>query len=232
MTTLTRDRATAARERARILRSCDRFWRPTDLATSGSTTLHLLAGLVEAGELRHIRRGLYWRGGTSPLGRSYPRTDVLVSELAPGPGVGPAGMYAANTLRLSTQVPRRAEIAVPYRAPRYKGTIRFWARPSRTGRSDAGLNPTEVAFLEVLSSWESTVELPPDEARERLLELLASSSVRADRLARAAATEPASTRARLRELLQAHGRADLAEQVPAADPRTTAAATRILEAAA
>lgn len=230
MTTITRDRATAAQERNRILRSRDRFWRPDDLATSGSTTLHLLADLVEAGELRRIRRGLYWRGIKSPLGMSYPRTETLVSELAPGPGVGPAGLHASNALRLSTQVTRRAEIAVPYRAPRDEGAIRFWARPSRTGRRSAGLNATEVAFLEVLSSWESVIELPPAEARERLLELLASDAIRADRLALAAATEPASVRARLRELLHAHGRADLAERIPLPDPRTAAAATRVLEA--
>lgn len=43
MTTMTRDRATAAQERDRIMGSRNEFWRPEDLATSGSTTLHLLA---------------------------------------------------------------------------------------------------------------------------------------------------------------------------------------------
>jgi hypothetical protein len=228
----TRDRATPAQERDRILRSRDRFWRPEDLATSGSTTLHLLADLADAGELRRIRRGLYWRGTKSPLGMGLPRTEDLVRELAPGPGVGPTGLYAANMLRLSTQVPRRAEIAVPHRAPREERSIRFAARPARTGRLRAGLNPSEVAFLEVLASWESVIELSPAQAWERLLELLASSELRAERLARASRTEPASTRARLRELLRAHGRADLAEQVPAPDERTTAAATRVLDSVA
>ena len=39
--------------------SRNEFWRPEDLATSGSTTLHLLADLVEAGELRRIRGELH-----------------------------------------------------------------------------------------------------------------------------------------------------------------------------
>lgn len=229
MTAMTRDRTTPARERERILRSRDRFWRPEDLSTIGSTTLHVLADLVGAGELRRIRRGLYWRGRTSPLGMSYPRTDVLVREFAPGPGVGPAGLYAANLLRLSTQVPRRAEIAVPYRAPRNDLSIRFVARPARSGRLRAGLNPTEVALLEVLSSWESVIEIAPADAWQRLLELLASSAARADRLAAAGRTEPGSTRARLRELLRAHGQESLADQVPCTDKRTEAAATRVLE---
>ncbi len=228
MTTMTRDRTTSPCERERILRSRDRFWRPEDLSTSGSTTLHLLADLVEAGELRRIRRGLYWRGGKSPLGMGYPSTEVLVRELAPGPGVGPAGLYAANLLRLSTQAPRRAEIAVPYRAPGDDRSIRFVARPARSGRLQAGLSPTEVALLEVLSSWESAIELAPADAWERLLELLASGAVRADRLATAGRTEPGATRVRLRELLRAHGREDLADQVPHADKRTKAAVTRVL----
>lgn len=232
MTTLSRDRITSARERDRILRSRDQFWRPEDLSTSGSTTLHLLTGLVEAGELRRIRRGLYWRGGKSPLGMGYPRTVALIHELAPGPGVGPAGLYAANLLHLSTQVPRRAEIAVPYRAPRDEQSIRFVARPARIGRRQAELNPTEVALLEVLCSWESAIELPPTDAWRRLLELLESGAARADRLATAGSTEPGSTRVRLRELLRAHGREDLADQVPLADKRTEAAAVLVLEGVA
>lgn len=223
-----RDRHTPARERARVLRSQDRFWRPGDLAASGSTTQHLLAELVSAGELRRVRRGLYWRGGTSPLGMAPPPTEAIVNELTPGPGVGPAGLYAANLLRLSSQVPRRAEIAVPTRAPENLGNIRFVARPARSGRLRAELKPTEVALLEVLFSWESVIELALADAWQRLLELLETGAVRVDPMARAGQTESASTRARLRMLLRDHGRADLAERVPAADYRTNAAATRDL----
>ncbi len=228
----TRDRLTSGRERERILRSRNRFWRPEDLATSGSTTNHLLAGLVDEGELRRVRRGLYWRGMNSPLGMAPPPTDALVAELAPGSGVGPAGLHAANLLRLSTQVPRRAEIAVPARAPESTGSLRFVARPARSARLRAGLNPSEVALLEVLGSWESVIELSPAEAWDRLQDLLTSGAARADRLAKAGGTEPAPTRARLRELLHAYGRDDLAGQVPAPDRRTEAAAIRVLEGVA
>jgi hypothetical protein len=207
------------------------FWRPEELSSSASTKQHLLAELVDAGELRRIRRGLYWRGAKSPLGMAPPPTDALIAELAPGPGVGPAGLclYAANLLRLSTQVPHRAEIAVPARAPQSLGSIRFVSRPARSARIRAGLNSTEVAVLEVLGSWESANELAPAEAWSRLLELLASGQARADRLARAGRTEPASVRARLRALLCAHGRSELADRVPATDDRTEVAATRVLE---
>jgi hypothetical protein len=232
MSTITRDRRTPARERERILRSRNQFWRPEDLAGTPSTKQHLLASLVGEGELRRIRRGLYWRGTKSPLGMAPPTTDALIQELAPGPGVGPAGLYAANLLRLSTQVPRRAEIAVPTRAPDDLGNIRFVARPARAARATAGLNQTEVALLEVLASWESVIELPPEDAWARLLEIVASGSARTERIARAARTEPASTRARLRVLLRAAGHNNLADQIPEPDQRTRAAAIRVLASVA
>jgi hypothetical protein len=223
-----RDRTTPLRERQRIVRSRNRFWRPEEIAGAASTKKHLLADLVAEGDLRRVRRGLYWRGTKSPLGMSPPPTDVLVRELAPGPGVGPAGLYAANLLRLSTQVPRRAEIAVPTRAPEGVGSVKFAARPARTGRVKAGLNPTEVALLEILESWERAVEVPPAEAWTRLRDLLVSGQARADRVARASQTEPGQVRARLRRLLRFADRPDLAEKVPEPDERTTAEAIRAL----
>jgi hypothetical protein len=232
MSTMTRERRAPARERERILRSHHCFWRPEDLRTSASTKQHLLADLVDEGELRRVRRGLYWRGTKSPLGMAPPPTNALVNELAPGPGVGPAGLYAANLLRLSTQVPRRAEIAVPTRAPESLGSIRFVARPSRGARAAAGLSHTEVALLEVLGSWEKAIELPPAEAWERLRELVTSGQVRADRIARAGQTEPGGVRARLRELLRRSGRSDLVARIPEPDERTIAAATRALRTVA
>jgi len=225
-----RDRRTPAEERERVLRSHERFWRAGDLAGSPSTKRHLLSSLVDEGELRRVRRGLYWRGSKSPLGMAPPPTDVLIHELAPGPGVGPAGLYAANLLRLSTQVPRRAEVAVPARAPENLEAIRFVARRSRDARAEEGLTPMEVALLEVLGSWESTIELAPDEAWQRLMAIVLSGRVRPDRVARAGRTEPGSVRARLRELLRASGRDDLVGEVPDSDERTKAAATRVLPA--
>ncbi len=232
MTTMTRDHATAARERDRILSSRDEFWRPSDLATSGSTTLHLLADLVEAGELRRIRRGLYWRGNKTPLGMSYPRTELVIAELAPGPGVGPTGLDASNRLRVSTQVPRKAHIAVPRRAPESTDDIDFYARPARRARVAAELSSAEVALLEALDQWERTVEVPPAEAWERFRELIGNGQLRADRLALGSKTEPGRVRARLRALLESLGEHALVEQVPLPDARTTDSALAILRGVA
>jgi hypothetical protein len=86
-------------------------------------------------ELIRVRKGLYWRGVQTPLGMSPPHPDALVRELVGSSAVGPAGLSAANALRLSTQVPRRAHVAVPARAPESTGLVRFVSRPTRTARA-------------------------------------------------------------------------------------------------
>ena len=56
-----------------ILNSKNRFWEPADFNKSPSRVLHVLGEMVAAGELRRIRRGLYWRGSATPLGLSPPQ---------------------------------------------------------------------------------------------------------------------------------------------------------------
>lgn len=223
-----RDRQGAARARQAVLSSRNRFWQPSDLRLGPSTVHHLLGNLADRGELRRIRRGLYWRGAKTPLGMAPPPPERLVEAIAPGAGVGPSGLTAANALRLSTQVPRRAQIAVPYRAPSGASVVRFVSRAARTGRTATRLTPTEVAVLEVLDDWPALVEVEPLQATRQLTELLRSGTVRAERLADAAATEPGQVRARLRALLTAAGRSNLANRVPAADRRTESAALATL----
>lgn len=226
-----RNRQGATDARRAILGSRERFWQPGDFALTPSTAHHLLGELAARGELRRVRRGLYWRGTKTPLGMAPPPTERLIEALAPGPGVGPAGLSAANLLRLSTQIPRRAAVAVPERAPSSTGPVAFVSRATRTGRAQAGLNAIEVAALEVLNDWAVILEVTPSEATRRLTELLRTGDLRAEPLAQAATTEPGRTRARLAALLRAAGRADLAARIPVPDPRTCESALATLEAA-
>lgn len=214
--------------RKRVLSSQDRFWRPTDLPGPESTVQHLLQQLVSEGELRHVRRGLYWRGTKTPLGMSPPPADRLVDAVVDRRGVGPAGLSAANALRLSTQIPRKSHVAVPGRAPKDLGAVKFLSRKSRTGRRTASLSRLEVALLESLESWEQLLEISPGQAVDTLAALLSDGTVRSERLARAARTEPAPVRVRLKALLLATGHSDDAEKVPAADKRTVAAAMKAM----
>lgn len=213
MSTATIDRHAAASARDRVMRSSRRFWHPTDFDLPESTAQHLLASLVDSGELRRVRRGLYWRGAQTPLGMSPPPQDALVKELAPGQGVGLSGLSAANLLRLSTQVPKHTEYAVPRRAPANAGSVKFVSRAARQGRVKSRLNPTEVATLEVLDAWQRVIEMPPNDAMRRLADLVRKGDIRADRLAMAAATEPTPTRERLRALLEQTGNSSLAAKV-------------------
>jgi hypothetical protein len=216
-----------ARTRALILGSADRMWRSEDLPGPRSTAQHLLTELTRAGELRRVRKGLYWRGRRTPLGMSPPPPDAVISELAPGRGVGPAGLSASHMLRLSTQVPRRSQVAVPTRAPRNAGSVTFVSRAARTGRRSAALNASEVALLETLDGWTRVIEVPLPEAWDRLQGLLEDDpSVRPERLARAARTEPGPVRSRLAALLVRSGFVELADTIPEADPRTEKATRR------
>jgi hypothetical protein len=218
------NREAVQRTRHRIMRSRDRFWKVADMSTPVSTTQHLFADLVEQGELRRIRRGLYWRGTKTPLGMAPPSPGALVLQIAEERGTGPAGLSAANILRLSTQIPRYAEYAVVGRRPTDGYGLRFVSRSARHARVDNGLSQLEVAALEVLDGWDQVIEAVPDEAMRRLAALLRSGAIRADRLAQASETEPASARARLRYLLQKNGYPNLADTVPPTDPRTEAKA--------
>ncbi|MGB0436765.1 MAG: hypothetical protein ACPGVY_04880 [Mycobacterium sp.] len=214
------DRPAAREVRGEILRSRNTFWKPSDLKLPPSTAQRLLAELVANEDLRHIRKGLYWRGIKTPLGMASPSPATLAARLAGGRGIGPSGLSAANALRLSTQIPRRADYAVVDRPPANGDVVRFVARSSRRGRAVHDLGPLDIAALEVLDSWDRLIEVGPNEAMGHLTCLIQSGTLNAKRLALASGTEPGSSRARLRYLPCSAGRQDLADAVPPPDPRT------------
>ncbi len=207
------DTSVAPEVRKRVLPSRDRFWRPEDFDGSSDAVTQTLSRLVRAGELRRVRRGLYWRGAPTRLGMAPPPPDRLAGEVVGGPGTGPAGWSAALALGLSTQVPRRETIAVPGRAPRNPGAVHFVSRAASTKRRDERLRPVEVALLEVLRDWDGLVEVPTDEAVGRIARLADTGVLRLDRLVRASMTEPPRVRERLRRLLGALGRSTSADAV-------------------
>ena len=202
--------------RKRILGSRDRFWRPEDFDGSPDAVAQALSRLARSGEVRRVRRGLYWRGAPTRLGMAPPPAGRLARAVTGGTGSGPAGWSAALALGLSTQVARREAIAVPGRSPRSPGSIRYVSRAASTKRRDERLRPTEVALLEVLRDWEGLVEVPAADAVARIEHLASDGTLRLDRVARASATEPPRVRERLRHLLATLGRAELTEVVRAA----------------
>lgn len=207
------DLRVAPEVRAKVLHSRDRFWRPEDFAGSPDAVAKALSRMAHAGDLRRIRRGLYWRGAPTRLGMAPPPPHRLAHEIVGGPGTGPAGWSASLALGLSTQVPRRETIAIPGRAPRNPGAVHFVSRAASTRRRDERLRPAEVALLEVLRDWDKLVEVPAGAATARIADLVESGAVRLDRVARASTTEPAHVRERLRHLLTAIGRTADADAV-------------------
>jgi hypothetical protein len=199
--------------RRRVRRSHDRFWRPEHFEGSPEAVAQALSRMTHAGELRRVRRGLYWRGAPTRLGMAPPPSGRVTAEVIGGPGIGPAGLSAALSLGLSTQVPRRETMAVPGRAPRNPGAVHIVSRAAGTRRRDERLRPLEIALLEVLRDWDSLVEVSPREAVDRIGHLLDTGAVRIERLVRASVTEPPRVRERLRRLLDALGRSPSASAV-------------------
>ena len=199
--------------RKRVLASRDRFWRPEDFEGSPDAVAQALSRLARSGEVRRVRRGLYWRGAPTRLGMAPPPPGRLADAVAGGAGSGPAGWSAALALGLSTQVARREAVAVPGRSPRSLGSVHYVSRAASTKRRDERLRPAEVALLEVLRDWDGLVELSAANAIERIERLADSGAVRLDRVARASETEPPRVRQRLRHLLVALGRPEMTDVV-------------------
>lgn len=207
------DKSVAPEVRKRVLSSRDRFWHPEDFDGSSEAVAQTLSRLTRAGELRRVRRGLYWRGTPTRLGMAPPPPRRLVDEVGGGRGTGPAGWSAALSLGLSTQVPRHEMIAVPGRPPRNSGAVHFVSRAASTKRRDERLRAAEVALLEVLRDWDNLVEVSTSDAVDRIARLIDSDVVRLDRLIRASTTEPPRVRERLRRLLSALGQTASAEAI-------------------
>jgi hypothetical protein len=129
---------------------------------------------------------MYWRGKTTRFGMTHP--SVLETAVAVGgPGTGPAGVAAAQLLGLTTQVPATVEVAVPGKVPDPMRGVRFRSRPY--SRRERRLTPVEVAVLEVLRDPHAA-EVPWSRVEERIRELLADGTVRAQVLDAEATSEP------------------------------------------
>lgn len=215
----TDNRAAALRER--VLARDDRYWSLEDLGDPAPAELRELSRLVKTGELRRVRRGLYWRGRKTPFGMAPPPETAAVRAMLGGIAVGPAGASAATELGLSTQVPAGMSVAAPRRLSGPSGMrVHIVTRSARVARSTAQLRAAEVALLEVLESWERHVESSPSNAVARVAALVGSSTIDLSRVVKASVTEPPIVRARLRALLEALGENGLADRV--APPRTPA----------
>jgi hypothetical protein len=203
----------ASKVRNRILASGERFWSPADFDGSPAAVAQTLSRMVRAGEIRRMRRGLYWRGAQTHLGMAPPPSPLFANEIIDGRGIGPAGWSAALELGLSTQVPRRDTFAIPTRTPRVPGSIHLVSRAASYKRRDENLRPGEVALLEALREWNALVEISDDDALGKIENFITTGALRPEKLARAADTEPPRVRERLRWLFDKLGRSELTDTI-------------------
>ncbi|RIJ77860.1 hypothetical protein D1871_04955 [Nakamurella silvestris] len=102
-----------------------------------------------------MARGLYYKGAPTRYGMVRPSPESVALEIAGPAGVGPAGVSAARALGLTTQLPVRPELAVVGRLPKGVHDVHL---VSRANKLRMGLSYLEIAVLETLRSWRSTVE--------------------------------------------------------------------------
>jgi len=93
-----------------------------------------------------------------------------------GPGSGPAGVSAAYSLGLTTQIPAIEQVAVPGRVPSAVAGVRFVSRSIE--RRIAGLRPVEVALIEVLRDGPAIIEQPWASVTAVVERLIAASEIR------------------------------------------------------
>jgi hypothetical protein len=212
--------------RDRVSRGGVRAWTVADFGSaSPAAVTSALHRLAQAGELITVRQGLYWRGRKYAWGMSRPDPLEFAYAVAHSKGgVGWAGLSAANVLGLTTQVPGQDVVAVPTPKPRPMKGMRFVSRVAKAARSSAKLSPLEVSVLEVLTDWLKVIDVSPAAAVEQLAEMISDGDgdVDAVRLVRGAKDESGPARDRLRRVLFAAGRSDLADLLqPSAAKMTT-----------
>ena len=134
-----------------------------------------LSRIRRSGGLLRVRKGLYWKGAQTRFGMTRPTVEEVAIKVG-GPGTGPAGIAAAHWLGLTTQVPATFTAAVPVRAPKPWGSVRFTKRSF--GRRLRELQPTEIAVVEVLRAGPAIVETDWTQLTEVISDLVKSKSLR------------------------------------------------------
>jgi predicted transcriptional regulator of viral defense system len=188
-------RASVATEvRRRVIAGGERHWTHADLGDlPAGAVAHALSRLATAGELRRIRKGLYYRAKETVLGPSLPSATAALASTFSAP-LHPSGLTAANVLGLTTQNPAHGEFATPAAAG--PGVLSGATVHTRRPHARYELGNEDGALLELLRDRARTSDLEPRETIQRLVSRLADPG-RFARLARAALSEPPRVRAML-----------------------------------
>ncbi|WP_142277530.1 hypothetical protein [Mycobacterium timonense] len=126
-----------------------------DLPGSRAAASCAVSRAHKAGDLVPVLKGLYFKGAKSRYGMSRPTAEQIAVQVLGPVGAGPAGVSAARTFGLTTQVPAEPTFSVAGPVPTVHG-VKVSKRNNMRRRD---LKWTEVALLELLrGDWEYTVD--------------------------------------------------------------------------
>jgi hypothetical protein len=180
---------------SRIEDGGERLWQLRDFDDLPFTaTAQTLSRLTRKGMIERLSKGIYYRPRMTSFGKSLSNPARLQELLPHRRRAFPAGIAAASLLGLTTQMPKRQEIATSSLSlPRKllgKDAILHTRRPESWNK----LSDIEIALLDVLRQGGKTSELSAEKTIEKLRALL-SEEARFERLLKIADTEPPRARA-------------------------------------
>jgi hypothetical protein len=182
----------ARRVHSRIAQGGEHFWTLRDFRELPANAVAMaLSRLAKKGVVQRVRKGLYYRPGSTALGPTLPSQPEIVRHIFTAP-LHPSGLTAANYLGFSTQNVPYGEFATPaWNAPHLSAARIHKRRPP----SRAHVSEKDGALLEFLRDRARWSDFSPEETRSRLLGLLRQSNTTG--LLEAARHEPPRVRAML-----------------------------------
>lgn len=201
--------SSTSRLAARIARGGpDRLWTYRDFADLKAPTTAIAAALsrlARVGAIRRLRRGVYYRPGTTAFGETRPTPHAALEATLRRRGVrGVAtGLEAWRRLGLTTQV---AAVPLVATARRLRLSPVAGHRVRTTTRPDTNWKKwTERAVLDALRALRRIPDATPSSVMDRVLSLLKGRELDVPALLTMARGEPPRVRALLGALLEEAG---------------------------
>jgi len=133
------------------------------------------ARLAKRGQIKRLKKGVYWKAKQTRFGMVPPNTAEFAFAIAGDRAPGPARAYAAAFLGLTTQIPPVQDFAIVAKPPARKRNVVFHERANWRRR---GLQPAEIALLEVARDGCQFCEIPREEVVAHLNALVARGAIR------------------------------------------------------
>lgn len=176
--------------RRRVLASkAEKLWTFKDFGDlNPNAVAAALSRLGRSGELRRVRRGLYYRPRKTAFGESKPDPKSVADAVLRRSASVPSGEY--NRLGLTNQVSGSLTRAVEGRV-RTKGVLGIPMRTlSRPLDAQKGITEEERTFLDALRGTQRLPDTSPEAAIRRIKDILSNRRLDFDRLVRFGEVEP------------------------------------------